>query len=118
MQPLSKLHGIRYERNVDRNSRRRIPAVIQVVAIVDIVDIDIVIVVPVIAPGIRPGIDGADPIALVLKARVSAYDQEGEGIDAEAVARPKVSAVAVVRNAITSVAAALLPGAVVGLPVL
>ena len=118
MQPLSKLHRDPLERDVDRNSLAGIPAVVHVVAIVDIVDIDVVVVVPVISPGLRPGVDGADPIALVLEARVSAYDQEGEGIDAESVARPKVSAVAVVRNAITSVAPALLPGTVIGLPVL
>jgi hypothetical protein len=118
VQPLSKLHRDPLERDVDRNSLTGIPAVVHVVAIVDVVDIDVVVVVPVISPGLRPGVDSADPIALVLEARVSAYDQEGEGIDAESVARPKVSAVAVVRNAITSVAPALLPGTVIGLPVL
>jgi hypothetical protein len=119
VQLLSKLHrGNPLERDVDRNSLAGISAVVHVVAIVDVVDIDVVVVVPVISPGLRPGVDGADPIALVLEARVSAHDQEGEGIDAESVARPKVSAVAVVRNAITVVAPALLPGAVIGLPVL
>ena len=95
-----------------------IPAVVQVVAVVDVVDVDVVVVVPVIPPGFRPRIDRADPIALVLEARVSAYNQEGKAVDAESVARAKVSAIAVVRNAVAVVAAALLPGAVIGLPVL
>jgi hypothetical protein len=106
------------ERDVDRNSLAGIPAVVHVVAVVDIVDIYVVVVVPVISPGLRPGVDGADPVALVLEAWVSAHDQEGEGVDAESMARPEVSAIAVIRNAITVVAPTLLPGAVIGLPVL
>ena len=39
-------------------------------------------------------------------------------MDAEPMLRPEVSPVPVIRNAITAVAAALLPGAVVRLPVL
>jgi len=117
VQLFSKLHWDPLERDVDRNSLGGIPAVVHVVAIVDVVDIDVVVVVPVISPGLRPGVNSADPITLVLEAWVSAYDQEREGIDAEAVARPKVSAVAVVRNAIATVAPTLLPGAMIGLPV-
>lgn len=90
----------------------------EVVAVVHVIDVDIVIVVPVVAPGIWPGIDGTDPVALVLKARVSAHNQEREGVDTEAVARAKVSAISVIGNAIPAVAATLLPGAVIGLPVL
>ena len=39
-------------------------------------------------------------------------------MDAEPMLRPEISPVPVIRNAITAVAAALLPGAVVRLPVL
>ena len=106
------------KRDVDRNSLAGITAVVHVVAVVHVAYVHIVVVVPVIAPTGRPGIDRADPVAFVLEARVSAYDQEGEGVDAEPVARPKVSAIAVIRNAVAAVAAALLPVAVVGLPVL
>ena len=87
-------------------------------ALVEVVDIDVVIVVPVIPPGIRPWVDCTDPIALVLEARVSAHHHKGEGVDAEPVARSKVSAVEIVGNAIPAVASTLLPGAVVGRPVL
>ena len=105
------------QRDVDGNSLAGISPVIEVVTVVDVVDVDIVIVVPVIPPIFRPRVNGADPIALVLEAWVSAYNQEGEAVDAEAVARAKVSAVPVVGNAVTPVAAALLPVAVVGVPV-
>jgi hypothetical protein len=119
VQPLPKLHGVEaLERDVDRNSFAGIPAVIEVIAVIDVGDIDVVVVVPVIPPVFRPWVNRTDPIAFVLKARVSAYNQEGKAVDAESVARAKVPAVPVVRNAIAAVAAALLPGTVVGLPVL
>jgi hypothetical protein len=106
------------QRDVDRNSLAGIAAVVQVIAIVHIGDVDIVVVVPVIAPGFGPGVNCADPVTLVLEAGVSADHQEGKAVDAESVAGAKVSVVPVVGNAIAAVATALLPGAVVGLPVL
>jgi hypothetical protein len=106
------------QRNVDRNPRAGIPAVVKVVAIVDVVYVDIVIVIPVISPIFRPRVDGTDPVALVLEARVSPYNPKGKSIDAEPMAGPKVSAVAVVRDAVAVVAATLLPGTMVRLPVL
>jgi hypothetical protein len=118
VQSLPRLHRLEpLQRDVDCNSFAGIPPVVEVVAVVDVVDVDIVIVVPVIPPVFRPRVNGADPIALVLKAWVSAYNQEGKTVDAEAVAGAKVSAVPVVGNAVTPVAAALLPVAVIGLPV-
>ena len=106
------------QRDVDRNALAGIPAVVEVIAVVHVVDVDVVVVVPVISPGFRPWVNGTDPITLVLEARVSAYHQEGKSVDAESVAGAEVSAVAVVRNAVAAVATALLPGAVIGLPVL
>lgn len=117
-QPSKNCAGSTLQGDIDRDSRGGIPAVIEVVAVVNVIDVDIVIVVPVVAPRIWPGIDGADPVAFVLKARVSADNQEGEGVDAETVAWAKVSAIAVIRDAIPVISAALLPGAVIGLPVL
>ena len=106
------------QRDTDCNSCRRKPAVVQVITVIDIADIHVIIVVPVVAPVVWPRVKGTDPIALVLEARVSADNQKGEADDPESVARPKVSAETVVRNAIAVVATALLPGAVVRLPVL
>lgn len=106
------------KRDIDRNSLAGITAVVHVVAVVLVADVHIVVVVPVIAPAGRPGIDRTDPIALILEARISAYHQKGEAADAESVARAKVPAVPVLGDTVAAVAAALLPVAVVGLPVL
>ena len=102
------------KRDADRNSRGGgIPAVIQVITVVGVVDIDVVGVVPVISPVFRPWINGTNPIAVVLEAGISANDQKGEALDSEPMVRPKVSAEPVVRDAIPAVAAALFPCAMV-----
>ena len=90
--------------------------VVQVIPVVDERDINIIVVVPVVSPVFRPRVNGSDPIATVLEARVSADDHEGETIDSESMFLTKVSAETIVRNAITAVAATLLPSAVIGIP--
>ena len=90
--------------------------VVQVIAVIGIDDINVVIVVPVIPPVFWPRVNGSDPIAAVLEARVSANNQEGQAIDSESMVLTKVSAETVVRNAIAVVAATLLPSAVLGFP--
>src|SRR6266404_5242250 len=105
-------------RDADRNSNVRIPAVVQVVAVIDVGDINVVVVVPVIPPVFRPRVNGTDPIALVLEARVAAHNQEREAVDTEPMLRPKVPTESVIRDAVAAVAATLLPGAVVGIPAL
>jgi hypothetical protein len=100
-------------RDADRNSDARIPAVEHVIAVVDIANIDVVGVVPVISPGFWPWVNQTEPIAVVLEAGISAHNQEGKAGDAEAMVLTKVSPETVVRNAVAVVAASLLPGAVV-----
>ncbi len=100
-------------RDADRNSRAGIPGIEQVVAVVYIGDINIVVVIPVIPPVIRPRVNQTDPIALVLEARISAHNQERQSINAEPMIPPEVSTETVVRDAVAVVAATLLPGAVV-----
>jgi hypothetical protein len=53
-----------------------------------------------------------------LETGISAHNQEGQPANSEPMVGPKVSAVPIVRNAVPTVAAPLLPGAVVGFPVL
>ncbi len=106
------------QRDIDRDSLTGIPVVVQVVAVVDVVYVDIVIVIPVVAPGLRPRVNRADPVTVVLKARIAADHQEGKSVDSEAMAGPEVSAEAVIRDAIAAITATLLPGAVIGLPIL
>src|SRR5229473_1099642 len=116
VQPLPKLHPVEpLHRNADRNSNLGIPAVEQIVAVIDIGDVDVVGVVPVIRPVSWQRVNHAEPIAVVLEAGISAHNEEGESVDAEPVVLTKISAETIVRNA---VAAALLPVAVVGIPAL
>jgi len=51
--------------------------VVQVIPVVDVHDINIIVVVPVVSPVFRPRVNGSDPIATVLEARVSADDHKG-----------------------------------------
>jgi hypothetical protein len=95
-----------------------IPAVEHVIAVVDVAHVNNVGVVPVIRPVLRPWVNSAKPIALVLEAWIPANDQERQPVNAEAVVRAKISSIAVVRNAIAVVPASLLPIAVVRLPAL
>jgi hypothetical protein len=85
----------------------------QVIAVVDVGDINVVGVVPVIRPIFWPWVNDTEPIAFVLKARISAHDHEGESVDSESMVRPKVSTKPVVRDAVAVVAATSLPSAVV-----
>jgi hypothetical protein len=90
----------------------------QVIAVIDVGDINFVGVVPVIRPVFWPWVNDTEPIALILEARVSAHNQKGLAVDAEPMLRPKVSTESVVRDAVAVVAATLLPSAVVGIPAL
>ena len=106
------------ERDTNCDSGVGIPAVVEVIAVVDIADIDVVVVVPVLPPVFRPRVNRTDPIAAVLEARISAYNQERQAIDSESMLRPKVSAIPVFRDAVAAVAATLSPAAVVVVPML
>ncbi len=106
----------RLHRDADRDSNIGIPAVEHVIAVVDVGHVNNVGVVPVIRPVLRPWVNSAKPIALVLEAWIPANDQERQPVDAEAVVRAKISSIAVARNAIAVVPASLLPVAVVRLP--
>src|SRR5271157_893161 len=59
-------------RHADRDADVWVSAVIHVVPVVRINHINIVCLIPVVRPRIRPGIDHAEPIASVLKTRETA----------------------------------------------
>jgi hypothetical protein len=111
--PCTPLH-----RDADRNSNVRISAVVQVIAVVRIGDVNVVVVIPVIAPVFRPRVHETDPIALILEARVPSHNHEGQTVDTESVVRTKVATETVVRDAVAVISATLLPSAMVGIPVL
>jgi hypothetical protein len=105
-------------RDANRNPYARVPPVEQIVTVIDVDDINVVIVVPVIAPGFRPRVNHAEPEAVVLEAGISADNHKREVENAEPMVAAKVSTVAIVWNAIAVVTATLLPVAVVGIPTL
>jgi hypothetical protein len=92
--------------------------VVHVVSIVLIDNINVVIFVPVVSPIVRPRVNQAKPKAVVLEAWEAANNHKRLVVDDEPVVRAKIAVVAIVRDTITVVATALLPRAVVGLPVL
>ncbi len=118
MQLLLKLHQVEpLHRNVDRNSHTWIPAVEQVIAVVNVGDVNVVVVVPIISPIVRPRVNHTEPIALVLEPGISAYDQKRESVDAESMVWTKVATETVLRDVVSVIATTLLPVAVVGVPV-
>jgi hypothetical protein len=96
----------------------RIPTVIQVIPVIEVLDINIVRLVPVVSPVFWIRINGTEPIATVLEARIPANLHEGEAVDAERVIPTIVATEIVVRNTVAVVAAALRPSAVLGVPAL
>jgi hypothetical protein len=92
--------------------------VVHVVPIVLVENINVVIFVPVVSPIVRPRVNYAKPKAVVLEAREAANNHKRLAVDDEPVLRAKVAVVTVLRDTVAVVAAALLPRAVVGLPVL
>ncbi len=104
------------KRDSDCDPDARVIAVIYVVPIAGVIDIYVVSFVPVRRPRFRPRIHERNPIAVVLEAWISAYEEHRKGADAEEVPTPEVEPEAVFRNSVAVVAAALLPGAVFVIP--
>jgi len=67
---------------------------------------------------LRPRIHETEPKAIVLEAGIAPNDHDGVAVDAEKVIRAEIAIVAVRGNAVAMVASALLPRAVLGLPVM
>ncbi len=106
------------QRNTNGDTYVRISGVVHVVPVVLVDDINIVGLIPVVCPRVWPGIDHTEPIASVLKARESTHHHVRLVVDDEPIAWAEVAVVAVLRDAVSVIAATLLPVAVVGLPVL
>jgi len=104
------------ERDRDCDPDAWVHAVIYVVPVVGVIDINVVGFVPVRSPRFRPRINERNPIAVVLEARISADEEHGKAVDAEEVLTPEVEPEAVIRNSVAVVAAALLPGTVFAIP--
>jgi hypothetical protein len=110
---------IRSERDADGDSGTvRISAVEQVVSVTLVIDINVVCLIPVVAPIVGVRIHHREPVAAVLETRIAALIHEGKAIDAEVVTSTVVAAEIIVGNSVAMVAAALLPAAVIVIPVI
>src|SRR5258706_1621532 len=93
-------------------------AVVHVIPVVDVVDVNVVGVVPGARPVFRPRINDAEPEASVLKSRVSAHDDDWIAANSEPVSTAKIRVEAIFRNAVAAVTSAFMPTMMLVLPVL
>ena len=92
--------------------------VVHVVSVVDVVDIDVVSPVPGRRPCFRAGIDHTEPVAPELESGIAFDYDDGNLVDVEPVAAAEVGVEAIWRNTVSVVAAALVPGAMLTLPIM
>ncbi len=109
--------SIHLHRDADRDPAFWIAPVIEVITVVNKDDVDLVVVVPVVAPFSWPRIHNAQPVSAILKARVAALHPERQTMDSESMLRAEITAKAIVRDAVACIATALAPGAMIRLPV-
>lgn len=93
------------------------PPVIHVVSVVDVVHIDIVGPVPDRRPGFRAGINHTKPVAPELETRGTFDHYDGDVVHAKPVSTAKMGAEAIFRNAVSMIAAARVPGAMLTAPI-
>jgi len=72
--------------------------------------------IPPFRPHFRPWINEGDPIAVILEAWISTYEDQRQPVDAEVVVTSEIKIEAVLRYAVTVIAAALTPAAMVVVP--
>jgi hypothetical protein len=74
------------KRNADGNPGAAwIPAVVQVIPVIGVRDVNVIAFVPIVSPEFRIRIDDAEPIAAVLETRIPANVHKGEAVDSERV---------------------------------
>ena len=93
------------------------PAVVEVIpsVIIVIVNVNVVSFVPIFRPAFWPRVNQHEPKPAVLEARIPP-NEDGAAVDAEPVPAAEVELEAVLRNIVTTVAAALISGAMLDLP--
>src|ERR1039458_2534238 len=104
------------QRHGDGKPDVRIAAVVEVVSIV-VVDVNVIRAIPVFRPVFRIWIDQQERVGALEEARIT-HVHNGATSHAEEVLAAETEIEAGLRNVVTAVASALLPGAMVGRPVL
>ena len=109
-------YNVQLEDDADCKTEAGISAIVQVVPVV-IADVHVVGSVPVIRPAFRPRVEEHEPITAVLESRIPGHDH-GSALHTEPVLAAKRKLESVLRNVVATIAAALRPSAMLGLPVL
>jgi hypothetical protein len=105
------------QRDVDCDGNSRMLSVEHVISVIDIVHIDIVSSVPNRRPSFRTRINHAKPEASELETRGTLDHYDWYVVDPKPVSTAKMRTEAIVRNAVSVVAAAFVPGAMLTLPI-
>ena len=95
----------RLQRDVHRDRDARMPPVVHIVSIVDVVDVDVIGPVPHRRPGFRAGINHAEPEASELETRRAFHHYDWNFVDSKPVATAKMRPEAIFRDDVSVVAA-------------
>src|SRR6267142_2669756 len=106
----------RSERDVDGDGNAGMMPVIHVVAVIDVINVDVVGFIPGARPVFRPRIDNTEPEAPVLESRIASHHNHRGAVNSEPASAAKVIVEADFGNAVAPVAATLAPGMMFMLP--
>ena len=84
-------------------------SVAEIVAVIYVIDVNVVRLIPVRRPGFRPWINNREPETAVLEARASIDDDHGRAVNAEKVSTAKMLAEPVLWNPVAYVTTAVVP---------
>ena len=109
--------GSGLQRDVNGDGNSRMPPVVHVISIIDVVDIDLVGPVPDRRPGLRAGINYIKPEAPKLETRGAFDHYDRNVVNAKPVSTAEMGAEAVFRDAVSVVATTFVPGTMLTLPI-
>ena len=105
------------QRDVDGDGNSRMPPVVHIISIIDVVDIDLVGPVPDRRPGLRAGINYIKPEAPKLETRGAFDHYDRDVVDAKPVSTAEMGTEAIFRDAVAMVATTFMPGTMLTLPI-
>jgi hypothetical protein len=105
------------QRGIDGDGDSRMAPVVHIISIIDIIDIDLVGPVPDGRPGLRAGINYIKPEAPKLETRGAFDHHDGDVVDAKPVSTTEMGAEAVFRDAVSVIAATIVPATMLTLPI-